>query len=371
MRPVRAKTRNSALASIVVSVGACTPGVLFVGGTGPQAEDGGDSNDSSAEGSDATMRLDTGEVLICEEGAWPGNCDADTTDPWRSIGLSCAGGVPVDVSYTGRAEQLYVHPGPLGPFEPRQGARFLVLSTGIAQDIVAVPGTVSCEIGDPSSCPSSDLQGPSYSADDLPAPIDVFPVDEQDAANTCNADPELVGGGDCSNTIWDQWKQACGENPDLGIECDPGLDVAFDYAAARIDVALPKNITSISFDVAYATAEFPNFAGQGFNDMFVAWLESETWTGNISFDEQGNALSLEASFLDFTGDDPELEGFGLEGHAATKWLRTTTSVEPGESLTLVFALFDVQDPLVDSYVLLDNVQFGCEEGVPPTTKPIP
>lgn len=363
--------RLTPIAALSLVLSACTPGVLFVGGTARQSEDDSGSEGDAGEDAGVTMRLDTGEVLICEEGAWPGNCDADTTDPWRSIGLSCAGGVPVDVSYAGRAEQRYVHPGPLGPFEPRQGARFLVLSTGIAQDIVAVPGTVSCEIGDPSNCPSSDLQGPSYAADDLPAPLDVFPVDEDDASNTCDETPALVGAGDCSNTIWDQWKQACGEDPDLGIECDPGREVAFDYAAARIDVDLPQNINSISFDVAYATAEFPNFSGQGFNDMFVAWLESENWTGNISFDEQGNALSLEASFLDFTGDDPELEGFGLQGHAATKWLNTTTSVEPGESLTLVFALFDVQDPIVDSYVLLDNFQFGCDEGVPPTTKPIP
>ncbi|MFY0532250.1 hypothetical protein [Nannocystis pusilla] len=45
--------------------------------------------------------------------------------------------------------------------------------------------------------------------------------------------------------------------------------------------------------------------------MFVGWLESTNWTGNISFDQQGKALSLNAAFLelyDDGGDLPEFAG---------------------------------------------------------------
>ncbi len=99
----------------------------------------------------------------------------------------------------------------------------------------------------------------------------------------------------------------------------------------------------------------------------MAWLESERWTGNVSFDDEGNPISLNAGFLDYI-QSPELAGTHLEEHAATRWLHTTAPVTPGETITLVLAIFDVSDQAWDSYVILDNFRWGCGDA-PPRTIP--
>ena len=53
----------------------------------------------------------------------------------------------------------------------------------------------------------------------------------------------------------------------------------------RIEGAVPEGQNSISYDFAFFTVEYPFYFGMPFNDMYIGWLESENWTGNISFDE--------------------------------------------------------------------------------------
>ena len=118
-----------------------------------------------------------------------------------------------------------------------------------------------------------------------------------------------------------------------------------------------------------------------FNDMFVVWIESVKWTGNISFDENGQPISLNAAFLDYKDapnmhdcpsgcSAPELHGFAMQGHAGTRWLTSAVGVEPGEDIVLLFAIFDLTDGAYDSYALIDNVRWGCGD-VPPLTLPVP
>lgn len=103
-----------------------------------------------------------------------------------------------------------------------------------------------------------------------------------------------------------------------------------------------------------------------FNDLFIAWLESEAWTGNISFDEMGNPISLNAGFLDFKAA-PELGGTALHDHAATRWLRTKVGVRPGERIRLSLLMIDLADDYLDSTVLLDDFRWECTGGDPDTT----
>jgi hypothetical protein len=60
----------------------------------------------------------------------------------------------------------------------------------------------------------------------------------------------------------------------------------------------------------------------------------------------------------------------MDGHGATRWLSTQASVTPGENITVAFAIFDMGDSVLDSYVFLDNFIWGCEGGSPPSTVPI-
>ena len=44
--------------------------------------------------------------------------------------------------------------------------------------------------------------------------------------------------------------------------------------------------------------------------------------------------------------------------------------EVGWGITVVFAIMDLGDSILDSYVFLDNFLWGCEGGSPPSTVPI-
>jgi hypothetical protein len=170
---------------------------------------------------------------------------------------------------------------------------------------------------------------------------------------------------------------------------------ANDYTELRFTATVPEGATSLSYDFAFMSFEYPGFWQSAYNDMYIGWLESENWTGNISFDENGNPITVNAGFMDYLDADasafdpvtgmeiqhpdcpvgancsaPEIKGTCMEGHGATRWLTTTATVEPGEEITLVFAVMDLSDSVLDSYVFLDNFQWGCVGGEPPTTIPI-
>jgi hypothetical protein len=53
-------------------------------------------------------------------------------------------------------------------------------------------------------------------------------------------------------------------------------------------------------------------------------------------------------------------------HAGTKWLSTTAGVVPGEDITLIWAIFDLSDEVLDSVVILDAFSWNCEGGPPQT-----
>lgn len=136
---------------------------------------------------------------------------------------------------------------------------------------------------------------------------------------------------------------------------------------------MPEGVNSLEYDFAYFTTEFPFYQGFPYNDMYVAWLESESWTGNISFDAMGNPISLNAGFLDFkdgASNLPEFAGTCLRSHAGTRWLHTSAPVDPQSDITIVLTIFDMADSILDSFAAIDNIGLGCEGGGPPVTEPV-
>ncbi|TPV94929.1 MAG: hypothetical protein B7733_12685 [Myxococcales bacterium FL481] len=252
----------------------------------------------------------------------------------------------------------------------------MVLGTGHVEDLDLAgqeyPGSaLNC----------SDDLGPEWNLDgDLPAPIDVTMVDP--GGVTCDEDPSLIGTGDCSNSLQAQWDAA----PNNG-------STAFDYTEMRFTVEVPPTVISVAYDFAFLSTEYPYYWGSPYNDMYVGWLESRNWTGNISFDQQGNPISLNAGFLEYRDvpnpnagtwgyevdpdcDEPnecvspELHNTCMQYRAGTGWLTTKMGVEEGEEITMVFAVFDLSDPILDSYVFLDNFRWDCIPQNVPDTEPI-
>jgi hypothetical protein len=116
---------------------------------------------------------------------------------------------------------------------------------------------------------------------------------------------------------------------------------------------------------------------QGFNDTFEANIQSQTFTGNASFDENGAAITVDNVLFDTTCAaggpcDPVLLGTRFDdttgGGGTTNWLQTATPVVPGETITLTFRIYDVGDGILDSAVVIDNLVFdgGFTEGGPGT-----
>lgn len=292
----------------------------------------------------------------------PTACDATSDDPWMAMGVGCPGSVTATRSFAGHPGAVYVHRGMLGThgeYTPREGERMVILSTGRAADVPQTHEDLGC---DPAVCPSTALgNGAPLSA--LPPPIATSKVDEK---LTCVDDPSLVGTGDCSNTLEAQWSAAAG---------------AYDYAELRLATKVPETADAFVYQFAFFSAEYPSFTSQGspWNDMYVAWLESEAWTGNISFDDHGHPISINGVFLDYIDAEsplcerkpceaPQLDGFAMDGHAGTRWLETVAPVVPGEEIEVIFAIFDVGDAYFDSVVLLDGMHWGCTD-LPPLTQP--
>ena len=332
----------------------------------PVDDDAAEDDSSGAAEGETGIRLDvgyepTGGELPCSEGGCDDDCevpthqpcDANSDDLMHAIGLQCPGELDIQGGADGAPSALGVRTGfgPTAEWAPREGAKVAVLGTGIVAEL------------DTETPQGDQAISPTHCNDDLGPQVDPglslpMPIRPVNVAGDCLDSPDLIGDGDCSNSIQQQWDQGISAN---------------DYSEIRIETAVPDGSKSLSYDLAFFSTEYPFYYFSEFNDMFVGWLESESWTGNISFDEQGNPISLNASFLDFrddTGNLPELQGTCMRQHAGTKWLQTSAPVVPGEQITLVLAIFDLSDSILDSYVLLDNFQWGCEGGGGPVTMPV-
>ncbi len=339
------------------------------GGGIPVDDDGEGSGDDGddGDGGDGGEKLDVvggaNDGLPCAEG---GNCDDEceayehtpcdngTTDLFNAMGLGCPGDAEVTVSVDGSLAAMGVRTGfgNTAEWAPREGSAFAVIGSGLVTDLDTETPMLDNDVG-PTHC-NDDLGAEYDKGVMLPAPIRTT-----DVAGDCAADPTFLGTGDCSNTIQGQFSQGGSAN---------------DYTEIRIEATVPPTNNSLSYDFAFFSTEYPFYFGSGFNDMYIGWLESESWTGNISFDNQGNPISLNAGFLDFRDDGgtmaPELAGTCMKRHAGTRWLSSTAPVTPGEDITLVLAVFDLSDSILDSYTFLDNFGWGCEGTSTPETKPV-
>jgi len=171
-----------------------------------------------------------------------------------------------------------------------------------------------------------------------------------------------------------------------------------DGAALRLVIRVPTNAKSFSFNENFFSYEFPDFICSTYNDTFVVEMapapKGAGTGGNIAFDQSGNPISVNNALLQVC--DPQSAGgksftcplgsstlmgtgFGQDtagsNHAATGWLQTTVNVDPslkGKDITLLFAVWDSGDGILDSTALMDNFQWSTQPGQnTPVTQPNP
>ncbi len=141
---------------------------------------------------------------------------------------------------------------------------------------------------------------------------------------------------------------------------------AYDATRLWLSMQVPWNAQAFSFDFALFTAEFPEFICTSFDDTFVVVVESDSFSGNVVFDANGDRINVNSSFLTLCDpqitsncmSDAALEGTGYRTNGAgTGWLRTSVPVVPGEKITMTFMVFEEGDGKHDTSVLLDNFQW--------------
>jgi hypothetical protein len=156
------------------------------------------------------------------------------------------------------------------------------------------------------------------------------------------------------------------------------LQESCDRNQLRVTLTVPAGKKGFSFDFLFASAEYPEYLNQGYNDTFYAIMEyaalNDGATTNIAFDDLGNEIEVDADFFendahscDEAGSSwsPEIEG----GAGSTGWLRTSWPVTAGDTFRLTFSIHDEHDCLVDSMVLLDRFKW-LDEAPPGVTVPI-
>jgi hypothetical protein len=160
--------------------------------------------------------------------------------------------------------------------------------------------------------------------------------------------------------------------------------VSVDGAALQLTIRVPTNAQSLSMNENFFTFEFPTYVCSEYDDSFVIEMTPAP-VGlpnlNIAFDQAGNMLGVNSSL--FQVCDPQivvgtnfpcplgpssLKGTGFSAadnpytfagdRGATGWLKTTVNIGPqlrGKNITLVFAVWDGGDGVLDSTALIDNL----------------
>ncbi len=166
----------------------------------------------------------------------------------------------------------------------------------------------------------------------------------------------------------------------------------YDVIDLKLTIKAPQNATGFMFDFDFYSAEWPDFLCSEYNDGFVAYLNAKGFNNgapeNISFDAKKNPVSVNNGFFDrctpnvqtgcmgdktttsvCPGGPGELAGtgFGITdtfcGSAssvsggATGWLTSSAPVQPGETFTLEFLIWNTGDSNLDSSVLLDHFRW--------------
>ncbi|MFT3774047.1 MAG: MopE-related protein [Minicystis sp.] len=150
---------------------------------------------------------------------------------------------------------------------------------------------------------------------------------------------------------------------------------ANDSINIRLQIRVPTNAQGFSYDFRFYSAEYQSFQCTQYNDYYLASLTSLVpgipADHNISFDSLGNAVSVNNGFFQDCGGNSKAcgtcpfgtaslagTGFDQVSGGSTEWLTTDSPIVPGETMILELMVFDVQDHIYDTLILLDNFRWS-------------
>lgn len=182
-------------------------------------------------------------------------------------------------------------------YVPREGARMLVLSTGVARPP-----------SDPNWTPHFSR---SYHSD------------------------QPTGGMICGGTV------ATGK--------------CYDSIELTTTIAVPPNAHGFSFNHAHLSFLLP-MTCTPFDDVFRTMVNA---LDSVRCSNGGEAFTPSCGAF-FTAPSSALVGTGFENHGGTPWLRTSVPADPGTTVKLAFAVWDSQSGEADLESVIDHFQWSTD-----------
>jgi Ca2+-binding RTX toxin-like protein len=195
----------------------------------------------------------------------------------------------------------------------------------------------------------------------------LFPIAGEDAT--------ILSTGDVTDA--DITNNSPGTSTDNGGGGGGHGGAVFDLVTLRVDFDVPDTANCLTMDFRFLTEEFPEFVGSSFNDGFLVEVDETnfevggngnvTAPNNIAFDPDGFEVTVNS-----TGTSAD-NALGTTYDGGSPVLRATTPIEPG-SHALFISVYDINDGVFDTAVLLDNLRLrnaksqNCKRGAAPSPK---
>lgn len=162
--------------------------------------------------------------------------------------------------------------------------------------------------------------------------------------------------------------------PEPGTDFAPG-GTGGDRVILRIDLNVPTGANRLSFDFNFMSSESPDFIGSEFNDTFTTRIIDADGERQIAFASVNSSFFFDASerraggtgFDLFTPDPADVDfefGLGLPDAGVTDFQSVEVDIANGP-VTLEFDIRDLGDGILDSAVIIDNVQISLVEMLDP------
>lgn len=154
-----------------------------------------------------------------------------------------------------------------------------------------------------------------------------------------------------------------GSGENWGVNATPIGSNVYDYQVVRVDLGAAAG-NCLAFDFRFLSEEFPEYVNSGFNDAFVAQLN--TWS--VTTDPATQALNAPGNFAAGAGDAISVDSSGPSAMTADLAAGTTydgatlkliarAPVVPGSTNTLYLTTFDQGDGILDSAAFVDNLRY--------------
>lgn len=166
--------------------------------------------------------------------------------------------------------------------------------------------------------------------------------------------------------IADDPNDANGSGRSWGVSASVVGPGVYDHQIVRIDLGAATG-NCLAFDFKFLSEEYPEFVSSGYNDAFIAQLN--TWA--VTADPGNQQIIAPGNFAAGAGDVISVDGSGPSAMTAEQAVGSTydgstlplvarASVTPGSTNSLYLTVFDQGDGVLDSAAFVDNLRYETQ-----------